>query len=87
MHKTERAWQALDEVSYGPTPAEEKSLVFSRSIYAAADIAAGELFTAANIRIMRPGHGTPPYLYDLLLGRTARDSYSRSNPISLDKLL
>jgi len=85
--ETERAWQALGQVRYGPTQAEQKSLVFRRSIYAAADIAAGELFTAANIRIVRPGHGAPPALYHQLLGRPARQTYSRGTPLSLEHLL
>ena len=46
----------------------KKSLVFRRSIYAAANIAAGEIFTESNIRIVRPGDGAPPSLYRELLG-------------------
>ena len=85
--ETERAWQSLGQVRYGPTEAEQKSLVFRRSIYAAADIAAGELFTEANIRIVRPGHGAPPHLFAQLLGRPARQDYSYGAPLSLDQLL
>jgi pseudaminic acid synthase len=85
--ETERAWQALGQVRYGPTEAEEKSLVFRRSIYAAADIAVGEAFTTANIRIVRPGDGAPPHLYQQLLGRPARRAYLRGTPLSLDQLL
>ena len=85
--ETERAWQALGQVRYGPTEAERNSLVFRRSIYAARAIAAGELFTADNIRIVRPGHGAPPYLFEQLLGKTARQAYEAGTPLSLDQLL
>jgi pseudaminic acid synthase len=87
VSETERAWQALGQVRYGPTEAEKKSLVFRRSIYAAADIAEGETFTEANIRIVRPGHGAPPHLFEQLLGRQARQDYSCGTPLSLDQLL
>jgi len=87
VSEAEGAWQALGQVRYGPTEAEQKSLVFRRSIYAAADIAAGELFTAANIRIVRPGHGAPPALYRQLLGRPARCGFSCGDPLSLEQLL
>ena len=85
--ESERAWQALGAVRYGPTEAEQKSLVFRRSIYAAADIAAGEAFTETNIRIVRPGAGAPPALYRQLLGKCARQSYSCGMPLSLKQLL
>ena len=85
--ETERAWKVLGRLRYGPTEAEQKSLVFRRSIYAAADIAEGEIFTKANIRIVRPGNGAPPLLYKHLLGRTARFNYSRGCPLRLDNLL
>ena len=53
--------------------AEQESLVFRRSIYAAADIPVGD--------------GAPPHLYQQLLGRPARRAYSRGTPVSLDQLL
>ena len=85
--ETNRAWQALGQVRYGPTEAEQKSLVFRRSIYAAANIVEGEIFTEANIRIVRPGHGAPPSLYRELLGRSARCSFKAGTPLSLKQLL
>jgi len=87
VQESERAWQALGEIRYGPTEAEQKSLQFRRSIYASADIAIGDLFTPDNIRIVRPGHGAPPYLYQQLLGRVARHNYPCGTPLSLDQLL
>ncbi|MBW0167187.1 MAG: pseudaminic acid synthase [Vulcanococcus sp.] len=87
VQESERAWQALGAVRYGPTEAEEKSLAFRRSIYVSADIASGERFTPENIRIVRPGHGASPSLYSQLLGRTARQAYTRGTPLSLDQLL
>jgi pseudaminic acid synthase len=87
VSETERAWQALGQVRYGPTESEQKSLVFRRSIYVATDIAEGELFTSANLRVVRPGHGAPPHLYDHLLGRQARRAYLAGTPLSLDQLL
>jgi pseudaminic acid synthase len=87
VQESDRAWQALGEVSYGPSEVEQKSLVFRRSIYISADIAEGEVFSESNIRIVRPGHGAPPSLYRELLGRTAKRSFSRGEPLSLEKLL
>jgi pseudaminic acid synthase len=87
VEESERAWQALGQVRYGPTEAEMKSKVFRRSIYVAADIAEGECFTAKNLRIVRPGHGAPPSLLEQLLGRPARRAYKRGTPLSLDQLL
>jgi sialic acid synthase SpsE len=87
VSETKRVWQSLGQVRYGPTEAEKKSLVFRRSIYAAADIAEGETFTEANIRIVRPGHGASPDLYRELLGRSARQTFRRGDPISLHMLL
>lgn len=84
--ETENAWQSLGEVRYGPTDAERNSLVFRRSIYVAADIAAGELFSNTNLRIVRPGHGAPPWLFDQLLGQVARRDYVAGTALSFDQL-
>jgi len=87
VHETERAWQSLGEVRYGPTEAERASLQFRRSIYVSAEIAEGDLFTPENLRVVRPGHGAPPHLYDQLLGRPARRAYQPGTPLSMDQLL
>ena len=85
--ESERVWQATGTVRYGPTEAERKSLVFRRSIYVAQDITEGDLFTEENIRIIRPGDGAPPHLYQQLLGRKAKRTYCSGTPLSLDQLL
>lgn len=87
MEETERAWQGLGSIRYGPTEAELKSLQFRRSIYVCSDIAQGELFSASNLRVVRPGDGAPPWLYEQLLGRHAKQAYKRGTPLSLDSLL
>lgn len=87
VSETERAWQSLGHVHYGATVAEQKSLVFRRSIYVVADIAPGERFTESNIRILRPGIGLPPSFYPNLIGRLARRAFLRGEPLSFDELL
>ncbi|HEX5635961.1 MAG TPA: pseudaminic acid synthase, partial [Gammaproteobacteria bacterium] len=84
--ESERAWQALGQVSYGPTESEKKSLQFRRSLYACADIAAGELLTIKNIRAIRPGLGLPPKYMDVCLGRKAQVDIKRGTPIHWDLL-
>lgn len=81
------AWQSLGNVSYGPTADELKSVPFRRSIYISKDIAEGQLFDQSNLRIVRPGDGAPPYLYNQLLGKKARKNYIAGTPLSLDQLL
>ncbi len=82
--ETERAWQALGTVTYGPTEAERKSLVFRRSIYVASEIRAGDVFTTENIRIVRPGQGLPPRDFSAILGRKANRDLSAGTPMSWD---
>jgi N-acetylneuraminate synthase len=73
--ETERAWQAVGQVGYGPTVAEMKSLAFRRSLYIAQDMRAGEVLTPENLRCVRPGFGLAPKHMDSLLGqRIGRDA-------------
>ena len=85
--ESERAWQALGSVTYGPTDTEKNSLIFKRSIYVAKDINEGELFTDQNIRIVRPGDGAPPYLYNQILGKVSRCVFKAGSPLTLDQLI
>jgi pseudaminic acid synthase len=87
VNETRLAWQALGRIRYGSTDSELASLKFRRSIYVAADIIEGEIFTEDNLKIVRPGDGAPPSFYRQLLGRVARRSYERGTPLALDMLL
>jgi N-acetylneuraminate synthase len=63
--ETERAWQAMGQVHYGVTEAERKSLVYRRSLYVTADMAAGEPFPGticapfALVSVCRPSTPMP----------------------------
>ena len=79
-----RAWSSLGNVQYGPTAAEQKSLVFRRSIYIAKELKRGEPFTSENIRCVRPGLGLAPKFYETVLGRRATRDIQRGTPLSWD---
>lgn len=87
VEETERAWQALGKVTYGPTEKEKASLKFRRSIYVAEDIKAGEPFTEKNIRIVRPGYGLEPKYYPTLLNKIAKKDYKMGTPIKFEDLI
>ncbi len=84
--ETERAWQSLGEINYGPSEAEAASLVFRRSVYVAQDLAAGDTLTRDNLRCVRPGLGLPPKFYEMLLGRRVKVAVRKGTPMSWDLL-
>jgi pseudaminic acid synthase len=86
VEETERAWQSLGTVSYGPGAAELKSLAFRRSIYITEDLKAGEVFTTENLRCVRPGMGLMPKFYEIVLGRSVSRDVARGTPMSWDLL-
>lgn len=81
---TRSAWAALGAVSYARKPSEQANAQFRRSVYAVADIAAGELLGPHNVRRIRPGHGLPPRDYAALMGRRARVAIARGTPLRWD---
>ncbi len=82
--ETERAWQALGQVSYGPTLAEKESLQYRRSLYVVQDVKAGEVLTQANLRAIRPGYGLPPKFLPVLLGRRLVKDVTMGTAMSWD---
>ncbi len=84
--ETERAWQSLGQVSYGPIDAERKSLVFRRSIYISKDLKAGDMLTSENLRCVRPGLGLPPKYYEMLLGRRVNRDVKKGTPMGWELL-
>ena len=53
----------------------------------AKDIREGDLFTTENLRIVRPGDGGNPSLIYQILGKQAKRSFSKGEPLTIDKLL
>ncbi|MGO4325661.1 pseudaminic acid synthase [Cupriavidus sp. 2TAF22] len=84
--ETRRAWQALGGVSYGPTEAEQKSLVFRRSLYITRDLKAGDVLDVSSVRAIRPGFGLAPRHLDQVLGRAVKRDISRGTPLAWDLL-
>lgn len=86
VEETQRAYQALGRVHYGPTEAEKKSLVYRRSLYFVKDMAAGEVITPECIRSIRPGYGLPPKYYEVLLGKRVNQAIERGTAVSWEHI-
>ncbi len=80
--ETERAWQALGQVSYGPTAAEKKSIQFRRSLYVVQALKAGDLLTPENVRAIRPGLGLPTKHLEQVLGMKVKQDIGRGTALS-----
>ena len=80
--ETERAWQALGQVSYGATEAEKKSIVFRRSLYVVKNLRGREVLTKDNVCAIRPRLGLPPKYLEEVLGRTLNQDASRGTALN-----
>ena len=84
--ETERAWQALGRVVYGGTEAEEKSRAFRRTLYIAKDLRAGDVLSAENVRIVRPGFGLAPKYYEIVIGKRVNRDIAAGTPLQWDAI-
>ncbi len=81
--ETERAWQGLGCVQYGPASANEAtSRAYRRSLYVVRDMEKGETFTLDNLRAIRPGLGLPPQYFETLLGKRVNQAVKCGTPVS-----
>jgi pseudaminic acid synthase len=76
------AWAACGEVSYATAASEAGLRAIRRSLYVTADMAAGQVFTEATVRSIRPGYGLPPKHLPEVLGRRARRAIARGTPLA-----
>lgn len=87
VEETARAWTALGKVHYGVTDKEIASRKHRRSLYISADLPAGTVLTAENLRAIRPGLGLAPKYLELVLGRQVKADVKRGTALSWDLLL
>ena len=84
--ETERAWQALGQVSYGATEAEKKSILFRRSLYVVQDLKAGDVLTKENVRAIRPGLGLATKYLEVVLGKVVKQDVNRGTALAWELL-
>jgi sialic acid synthase SpsE len=86
VRECRNAWDALGEPGFDLQGSEGGSLAFRRPLYVVTDILAGEPFTAANVRSIRPGYGMAPRHLPELLGKKASCDLFRGDPLTPDML-
>ena len=70
-----RVEKALGKVTYDLTPKQQNTRKYSRSLFVAKDMKAGEVFTPENLRSVRPACGLHTMYYEEILGkRITRDA-------------
>ena len=87
VDEAKRAWEALGNIQYGSTKAEEESRRHRRSIYASANIKKDEILTANNTKIVRPGYGLAPKYYELIIGSRATKDIDYGEAIKWEHLM
>jgi N,N'-diacetyllegionaminate synthase len=76
--------EALGDGLKRPSPSEENNkAVVRKSLVAACDIRAGEVFSEANLAAKRPGTGVSPMRWDEVLGRRAPRGFAADDEIDL----
>lgn len=76
------AEKSLGAVKFGVSPHEERTVPFRRSLFVVADIRKGELFTANNVRSIRPANGLHPRHLPEVLGRRATRDLEHGTPLT-----
>lgn len=76
------AERAMGKISYQTGESEKANRIFRRSLYAVADIAAGEAFTSENVKSIRPADGLHTRHYDKILGLKAKVPIPAGSPLS-----
>jgi pseudaminic acid synthase len=82
--EAERAWQALGNISYGPTNAEKKSIAYRRSLYVVKDLKAGDMLTQENVRAIRPGMGLATKYLSVVTGKIVNKDVARGTALGWD---
>jgi pseudaminic acid synthase len=84
--ETERAFLALGKIQYGVQTAEEKSVLFKRSIFVSKDVKKGDKLSSENLRIIRPSTGLAPKYWDEVVGKTAKTDIKAGTPLGWENL-
>ena len=76
--------EVLGEVSYPSDPSSITGREFSRSLYIAENMKAGDVLTEQNLRSVRPGFGLAPKFLNECLGKKVNRNLQRGTRMSLE---
>lgn len=77
-----RIEKALGKVTYELTPKQKNTRKYSRSLFVAKDMKAGEVFTPENLRSVRPACGLHTMYYEEILGKRITRDARMGTPMS-----
>lgn len=86
VEETRMAWEAVGQVQYQPSPREEKSKQFRRTLYVVKDIKKGERLTPENIRAIRPGLGLPVKHWTKVIASVATCDLKRGTGLQIEHI-
>ena len=78
------AEKSLGVPQFGPGEREKNSLTFRRSLFVVEDMSKGEVFSASNLRSIRPGYGLHTRYLPEIVGKRAAREIERGTPLSWD---
>ncbi|MHB0994700.1 MAG: pseudaminic acid synthase [Sulfurovum sp.] len=78
------AEKLLGKVDYSMTEKKKKSRQFSRSLYVAEGIKAGEVITEQNVRSVRPGYGLHPKHLKEVIGKKAVSGLEKGTAVAME---
>lgn len=76
----------MGKVTYDLSPKSLQSREFSRSLFIAEDVKAGEAITVKNVRSVRPGFGMEPKYQKEIMGKTFKADYAKGTPITWEHI-
>lgn len=76
--------KALGKVDYPTDITQIKGRQFSRSLYVAEDMKAGDIITEQNVRSVRPGYGLHPKYLPEILGKKVNQDLEKGTKFSMD---
>lgn len=76
--------KAIGDVVYPADPSTIKGRQFSRSLYIAEDMKAGDILTEKNLRSVRPGYGLHPKYLNQLLGKKVNRDLEKGERMKLE---
>lgn len=79
--------KALGQIYYPTDISKIKGRDFSRSLYIAEDIKAGEVLTEKNLRSVRPGYGLHPKFLNECLGKKVNRDLEKGTRMSLEFII